>query len=59
MTYNEKVFPRSKFYDPSRYDTNDSLKDPNILMTWGAGIHLCPGKMFAIYEIKIAVALLL
>ncbi len=24
----------------------------------GAGIHLCPGKMFAIYEIKMAMALL-
>merc|ERR1711871_1917828 len=28
------------------------------VMTWGAGVHLCPGKSFAIYEIKIALALM-
>lgn len=31
---------------------------PKNIMTWGAGSHFCPGKMFAIYEIKAAIALL-
>jgi len=27
-------------------------------MTWGAGLHLCPGKSFALYEIKTFIALM-
>jgi cytochrome P450 len=46
-------------YDPSRFiEPRNEPKDAHSVMTWGASIHLCPGKMFAIYEIKMAMALL-
>jgi cytochrome P450 len=33
-------------------------KKPYDMMTWGAGTHICPGKVFAKHEIKAAIALL-
>lgn len=48
------------FEDPTKYNPDRYLKDRNLIkpdniITWGSGIHLCPGKLFAIYEIKTAV----
>ena len=61
MTDNDiakEVFDEPEIYNPSRYDNNKSAKNANSIMTWGSGSHLCPGKLFAIYEIKMAMALL-
>jgi cytochrome P450/alkylated DNA repair dioxygenase AlkB len=44
-------------YNPDRF-LNGEPKDQYSVMTWGAGIHMCPGKQFAIYEIKTAIALI-
>jgi cytochrome P450 len=45
-------------YNPDRFNKPTSEpKDAHHIMTWGAGVHLCPGKLFAIYEIKMAMAL--
>ena len=52
------VFVDSETYDPSRYQNNSNAKNSTNIMTWGSGSHLCPGKQFAIYEIKMAMALL-
>ncbi len=48
---------RSLEYDPLRFNTERS--DANSIITWGPqGMHLCPGKIFALYEIKTAIALI-
>ena len=58
------VYEQSKFTEPTTYNPNRFLGDnpepktPQDVMTWGAGIHLCPGKDFAKYEIKTAMALI-
>lgn len=52
------IFKNSKLYNPSRFLEEKEKFDPFSVTTWGAGVHLCPGKMFAIYEIKAAVALM-
>lgn len=53
-------FSNPLVYNPDRYSKpmNES-KAANSVMTWGAGVHLCPGKMFALYEIKTALALII
>ena len=33
-------------------------KNPYDVMTWGAGTHICPGKVFAKHEIKAAIAII-
>eukprot|EP01114_Cavostelium_apophysatum_P018477 TRINITY_DN571_c0_g1_i1.p2 TRINITY_DN571_c0_g1~~TRINITY_DN571_c0_g1_i1.p2 ORF type:complete len:476 (-),score=159.55 TRINITY_DN571_c0_g1_i1:60-1487(-) len=52
-------FENPQEFDPQRFlePRLESKKSADI-MTWGAGIHTCPGKSFAIYEIKAAVALI-
>jgi len=53
------VFKDAHKYDPSRYlEPRNESDGAESVMTWGSGIHLCPGKMFAIYEIKMAMALI-
>lgn len=54
-----KTFDDPTRYYPERYLTNKTLSNPKKLITWGAGSHLCPGKLFAIYEIKTAIIYLL
>jgi hypothetical protein len=46
-------------YDPDRFlnPRNEKMDSKNI-MTWGSGVHLCPGKLFALYEIKLAVTMM-
>lgn len=46
-------------YNPARYrgEQPDSFQDSSV-MTWGAGTHRCPGKNFALYEIRAALAVL-
>lgn len=51
-------------FNPQRFLTGlidgqgPESKDAKSVMTWGAGTHLCPGKHFAVLEIKTALALL-
>lgn len=52
-------FKDAEKYDPSRFLEGGEKTDPHSLTTWGAGVHLCPGKGFAVYEIKAAVALMI
>jgi len=61
MTYPEAsdTFDKPTEYFPERYQNNPSLRNPTNVFTWGAGPHLCPGKLFAIYEIKTAIMTLL
>lgn len=43
----------AQIYDPSRFlKPRSEPKDAKSVMTWGAGRHLCPGKMFALMEQK-------
>lgn len=58
MLYDEAKFPKSLEYNPDRYITDGASHKPKDIITWGAGHHLCPGKTFALYEIKIAMSLL-
>jgi len=58
----DDIYHEPAKYNPDRFMNNNGNEPekmtPNTLMTWGAGVHLCPGKMFAIYEIKSALALI-
>lgn len=51
-------FSEPEVYNPNRFIDLDEPRDPKSVMTWGAGVHLCPGKMFAIYEIKMGLAMI-
>lgn len=52
-------FENAMEYDPDRFlnPRNENMDSKNV-MTWGSGVHLCPGKTFALYEIKLAVAMM-
>lgn len=52
------VFKNPEIYNPDRFLKDKEPYDTKSVMTWGSGVHLCPGKMFAIYEIKAAMALI-
>ncbi|OXA54040.1 putative lanosterol 14-alpha demethylase [Folsomia candida] len=56
----QEIFSNPKIYNPDRFlgPAKESMA-PLSVMTWGAGVHLCPGKMFSIYEIKMALGLIL
>ena len=59
MIYNQDKYKDPTKYNPMRFITGSSEpKNPKDILAWGAGRHLCPGKQFAIYEIKAAMALL-
>jgi len=54
----------NKFPDPFAFNLNrfnddgSKLKSIKNIITWGFGVHTCPGRMFAIYEIKACLAFL-
>ena len=53
----DDVFKEPSIYNPDRFIKES--KGPNHVMTWGTqNTHLCPGRQFAIYEIKMATALI-
>lgn len=52
------TFKNPLIYRPERYLEDGEPSDAKNVMTWGAGVHLCPGKLFALYEIKMATALM-
>jgi cytochrome P450 len=51
-------FHNPEKYNPYRFIDDDEKSDARSVMTWGAGEHLCPGKMFAIYELKAGAAMI-
>ncbi|KAL1924084.1 uncharacterized protein VTP21DRAFT_7119 [Calcarisporiella thermophila] len=53
------IFQQALQYDPFRYHepSRDKYSSTNV-MTWGAGVHLCPGKQFALYEITAGIAMI-
>lgn len=53
----EENFKDAQQYNPDRFLSEKEKKTPYQVMTWGAGVHLCPGKQFAIMEIKAAMSL--
>ena len=59
MKFDNANYTDAETYNPLRYSSpsNESMATTDI-MTWGSGQHLCPGKIFAMYEIKAALALL-
>ena len=50
-------FSDPQTYDPSRFlePRNESMSS-NHLITWSSGIHSCPGRSFAIAELKLSTA---
>lgn len=56
----QDLYKNPQKYNPDRFlEPNNESKETYDINTWGSGTHLCPGKMFAIWEIKIATALIL
>lgn len=51
------LYKNSEVYRPERFLEGESYATTD-LVTFGASTHLCPGKNFAIMEIKMAVALI-
>lgn len=45
------------FKDADIYNPERPSREKSKILTWGAGLHLCPGKNFALYEIKMATAM--
>ena len=59
MNFDCSKFKDSLSWNPGRFiGPNAENKGPMDVVTWGAGTHTCPGKKFALYEIKAALALL-
>ncbi|AYV82663.1 MAG: putative lanosterol 14-alpha demethylase [Hyperionvirus sp.] len=54
----EDIYKNANCYNPERFIGPSKEKlDPKSLMTWGSGPHLCPGREFALMEIKTGIAL--
>lgn len=54
-----KIFKDPHIYNPNRFiDNPKEMKDQYSVLSWGAGVHHCPGRIFAIWEIKTAIALI-
>jgi cytochrome P450 len=55
----EAIFREPNVYNPNRFlgKQPESWGNHKVI-NWGAGIHLCPGKQFAINEIKVSMAYL-
>jgi cytochrome P450 len=53
----QRTYHDALTFNPSRFlgKNKEPYNSPRIV-TWGGGIHLCPGRMFALYVIKIALA---
>lgn len=60
-----KLFKEPKEFNPDRFLKREQgggggeSGAPTSILTWGAGVHYCPGKYLAIAEIKVALALTL
>jgi hypothetical protein len=57
--YGEEVFSSPSTYNPGRFDPPMNEKKTSMqIMTWGSGVHLCPGRGFELYEIIAALAMI-
>ena len=56
----EKYFKNPNKFWPQRFldkpGGGGEQMTPSYISTWGGGVHLCPGKNFALYAIKITLA---
>lgn len=61
MRYEKAIekFTNPDNYDPGRFlEPMNESKASNDIITWSSGVHICPGKMFALYELKAAMAMI-
>ena len=59
VSRNEKLFKNATKFDPDRFLGDSQLENSLYQTPFGGGIHLCPGRFFAVNEIKIFVVLML
>lgn len=52
MTYECSPLYNPQIYNPRRYEDE---KEPKHILTWGQGVHFCPGKLFSLYLLKLAI----
>jgi len=59
MMEDASIFKEPLNYNPHRFigENSEQFTSTKVL-NWGAGTHLCPGKQFSIFEIKILIAYL-
>ncbi|OXA49877.1 putative lanosterol 14-alpha demethylase [Folsomia candida] len=58
----DRFFDNPTDFRPERFLSSENgtkMMNPMVLMSWGAGLHICPGRNLAQMEIKIGVAVLL
>jgi cytochrome P450 family 138 len=56
---NKEIFPNPEKFDPTRFLNPNQNVIKQVLIPFGGGVHLCPGKNFATNEMKLYSALLL
>ncbi len=52
------IYENPEKYNPERFLTGNAPKSSTDVITFGSGIHKCPGELFGTYEIKTAIALI-
>ncbi len=65
--HDPEIYPEPERYDPERFHLESGVKQvfkrgqrvPMPLMPFGAGSTMCPGRLFAVHEIKLFVAMTL
>lgn len=55
----ERRFPDAQTFDPGRWLTVSATSSKRVVMPFGAGPRLCPGRYLAILEMKMVMAMLL
>ncbi len=55
----ERRFPQAQTFDPGRWLTVSATSSKRVVMPFGAGPRLCPGRYLAILEMKMVTAMLL
>jgi cytochrome P450 len=64
LSVNNSAFPGLEAFDPAHYERSKvsakvGLPTPEVVSTFGHGVHACPGQRFAIAAIRVAVSELL
>jgi cytochrome P450 len=58
MVYDESPYSNRETYNPKRFmGAKPEPRSSKDILTFGAGLHLCPGRKFAMMEAKMLVAL--
>jgi cytochrome P450 len=55
----ERRFPEAQTFDPDRWSSVSASSAKRVVMPFGAGPRLCPGRYLAILEMKMVMAMLL